>query len=311
MIDAAKTCCAPRTGRNDLTPTNVDASSCEVPRDFVDIPGGIGFVGTNSQHLPLDEEGPLQSAKIKPFRMAACAVSNAEFARFIQETDYQTDAERYGWSFVFHDQVPENFGATQAVVEANWWRRVDGAIWSEPFGPGTGEACFPNHPVVHVSWNDARVYAKWAGGRLPTEAEWEHAARGGLGDVIYPWGDVHPDDTDHLPCNIWQGHFPQNDTGADGYHGTAPVNAFQPNGYGLYNMSGNTWEWTSEPFRLKSLKKTARVQQNSRKRFKLIKGGSYLCHQSYCYRYRIAARTGNSPDSTTTHQGFRLVFPPK
>ena len=166
----------------------------------------------------------------------------------------------------------------------------------------------PDHPVVHVSWRDATAYARWIGGRLPSETEWEHAARGGLGDVPFPWGEAEPNDTDHFPCNIWQGQFPKTNTGADGHLDTAPAQSFAPNGYGLFNMVGNVWEWTAEPFRIRSQKKAARQRQAQMKGYKLTKGGSFLCHQSYCYRYRIAARTGNSPDSTTTHTGFRVVW---
>jgi formylglycine-generating enzyme len=273
------------------------------------MPGGLALRGTDRPHLPGDGEGPLREVRIKPFRVAATAVTNAEFADFIAATGHVTDAERFGWSFVFHAQVDEHLKASQAVVGAQWWRRIEGATWRDVNGPKTSETAWrPDHPVVHVSWHDASAYAAWVGGRLPTEAEWEHAARGGLGDVRFPWGDQEPDDTDFLPCNIWQGHFPRANTGADGYAATAPARSFSPNGYGLYNMVGNVWEWTSEPFRIASLKREARARQEQMKGFKLSKGGSYLCHVSYCYRYRIAARTGSSPDSTTSHQGFRVVW---
>ncbi|NCX55468.1 MAG: formylglycine-generating enzyme family protein, partial [Rhodobacterales bacterium] len=189
-----------------------------------------------------------------------------------------------------------------------WWRVVEGANWREPMGPGSSASCSDNHPVVHVSWNDAQTFAKWAGGRLPTEIEWEHAARGGLGDVTFPWGNQEPNDIDYFPCNIWQGEFPKSNLGKDGYLGTAPVDAFEPNGYGLYNMVGNTWEYTSQLFKVKSLKKSVKNLHADKVGFKLSKGGSFLCHSSYCYRYRIAARTGTSADSSTSHQSFRLVY---
>jgi formylglycine-generating enzyme required for sulfatase activity len=275
----------------------------------IQIPGGASLVGTGRFEIPDDGENPLRRSVVKPFKIGATTVTNAEFKVFIEDTGYITEAERFGWSFVFWAQVPEAVGPTRAVAEAQWWRRVDGANWRDINGPGTGSGAWhPDHPVVHVSWNDARAYAAWAGGRLPTEAEWEHAARGGLGDVRFPWGDKEPDDTDFLPCNVWQGTFPRENTIADGYATTAPAKSFEPNGYGLYNMVGNVWEWTSEPFKIPSLKKRVRERLAKMKGYKLTKGGSFLCHRSYCYRYRIAARSGTSPDSTTTHQGFRVVW---
>lgn len=143
---------------------------------------------------------------------------------------------------------------------------------------------------------------------MPIEVEWEHAARSGVCDVRYLWGDRDFDDHDFQPCNIWQGRFPEQNTCKDGYTTTAPARSFAPNGYGLYNLVGNVWEWTADPFRIRSQKKAAKARQTQMKGFKLTKGGSYLCHASYCWRKRIAARTANSPDSTTTHTGFRFVW---
>ena len=236
-------------------------------------------------------------------------MTNAQFRTFVEDTGYTTEAEHHGWSFVFWSQVPDHEGPTQGVPEIEWWRRVDGANWRDVNGRGTQATAWKaEHPVVHVSWNDAKAYARWAGGRLPTETEWEHAARGGLGDVRYPWGDRDPDDHDFQPCNIWQGRFPLHNTCKDGFATTAPAKSFDPNGYGLYSLAGNVWEWTGDPFRIQSQKKAAKAKQAKMKGYKLAKGGSFLCHASYCWRYRIAARTGNSPDSTTTHTGFRMVW---
>lgn len=273
------------------------------------IPGGKALLGTNRPEIPNDGEEPLREMRLSPFRMGITSVTNAEFEAFVTDTGYVTEAEQIGWSFVFWAQVPESAGPTQAVAEVQWWRKVDGANWRDINGPGTQDSAWhPDHPAVHISWNDANVYAGWAGGRLPTEAEWEHAARGGLGDVRFPWGDDEPDDTDFLPCNIWQGNFPQTNSCADGYFTTAPAKSFEPNGFGLYNMAGNVWDWTSEPYKIRSLKKQVRARLAAMKGYKLSKGGSFLCHRSYCYRYRIAARSGTSPDSATTHHGFRLVW---
>lgn len=220
-----------------------------------------------------------------------------------------TEAEGFGWSYVFHLDVPKRLEPTLGISGLEWWRRVDGADWREVNGPGTAEeACHPDHPVVHVSWNDAAAFAKWAGGRLPSEAEWEHAARGGLGDVKYPWGDRDPDDTEFFPCNIWQGEFPHSNTLGDGFAATAPARSFEPNGHGLYNMAGNVWEWTSDLYTVRSLKQSVRKRLEGMKGHRVSKGGSFLCHSSYCHRYRIAARSGSPPDSATTHAGFRIVW---
>ena len=235
----------------------------------------------------------------------------ARFASFVADTGYQTDAERLGDSFVFAGFLPPEDKPQNAVVAAPWWRMVKGASWHKPFGPDSDNYAVANHPVTHISWTDAKAFAEWAGGRLPTEVEWEHAARGGLGDVMFTWGDKLPNETDFMPCNIWQGEFPHFNSAADGYSGTAPVTSFEPNGYGLYNMLGNVWEWTATSFKVRSLKKAVKEAHKNKHGYKVVKGGSFMCHDSYCFRYRIAARTSNSPDSSTSHQGFRLVYDKK
>jgi formylglycine-generating enzyme required for sulfatase activity len=237
------------------------------------------------------------------------AVTNEWFAAFVAATGYVTDAERFGWSFVFHSFAPKT-GPAQSVPGTPWWRVIEGASWDHPSGPGSTLEGIWLHPVVQVSLNDARAFAAWVGGRLPSEAEWEYAARGGLGDVPYPWGEQVPTDDDFLPCNIWQGTFPDHDTGADGWIGTCPVDAFAPNGYGLYNMCGNVWEWCDQPMRIRSSRRELRARDDQlvAQRMMLMKGGSHLCHRSYCHRYRIAARSGSSADSATGHIGFRVVF---
>ncbi len=309
-------CCAPSINRKSTGPipenhsvidTVGSGSSClNLPVHA--IPGGVAILGTNQPVIAGDEEGPRRTKRIKPFRIMETVVTNEMFENFVSKTGFRTEAERFGWSFVFHRNVPPEIPETQRVVAAQWWCRVEGADWRLVNGPGSEREWYPDRPVVHVSWNDAREFSRWAGGRLPTEAEWEHAARGGLGDVPFPWGEREPDDFRFLPCNIWQGRFPDANTGMDGYVTTAPAKSFEPNGYGLYNVCGNVWEWTSDPIKLRSLSKHSRRRAKALAGAKLLKGGSYLCHQSYCFRYRIAARTWSTPDSSTAHQGFRLVF---
>lgn len=305
------TCCIPAypCSANSAATAVTPARNKAKPDDAVPIPGGVALVGTVSEQIPGDGEKPLRRVKLSPFLIGATTVTNAQFATFVDATDYVTEAERLGWSFVFWSAVPTAIGETERVAAVEWWRKVEGSNWRDINGPQTAQAAWhSDHPVVHVSWNDAQAYAQWVGGRLPTEAEWEHAARGGLGDVKFPWGDHEPDDAEYLPCNIWQGSFPNNNTCADGFDATAPARSFEPNGYGLFNSVGNVWEWTADAYTIKSLKKEARKRAQAMRGFKLLKGGSFLCHRSYCHRYRIAARTGNSPDSSTAHQGFRVVW---
>ncbi|WP_132558150.1 formylglycine-generating enzyme family protein [Rhizobium sullae] len=306
-----KSCCLPTeiSKRSDAgSPAPVHRALSPVSVDKAQIPGGLVLVGTDRPYLPADGEGPVRKLRLKPFLLARAAVSNSQFADFIAATNYITEAEQLGWSYVFYQHVDPKV-ATSGVVGAEWWRRVEGACWHAPFGPGSDVEALKDHPVVHISWQDAVQFAAWVGGRLPSEAEWEHAAKGGLSGAIYPWGDRHPDD-DFTPCNIWQGRFPEFDSGFDGYKGLAPSASFEPNGFGLYNMAGNCWEWTADVFRVRSLRKTsqslnAMARQESRR---VLKGGSFLCHASYCHRYRIAARMGSTGDSTTGHIGFRVAF---
>jgi formylglycine-generating enzyme required for sulfatase activity len=257
----------------------------------------------------LDGEGPIRFVNLKPYRISETAVTNRQFAAFIAATGHVTDAERYGWSYVFQSFLPKGLDAP-AVQGVEWWRAVTGAKWDKPEGEGSDISGREEFPVVHVSWLDASAYASWVGGRLPTEVEWEHAARGGLPNPTYPWGEEDPNDTDTFPCNIWQGHFPTQNTGGDGYFGLAPARSFESNGFGLYNMSGNCWEWTADPFFVRSLTRQAKERNSRAKREKhrVLKGGSYLCHKTYCFRYRIAARIGNTPETTTGHTGFRVAF---
>ena len=266
-------------------------------------------MGTDDQEgLPADGEGPVRLVVVHPFYIDRCAVSNEQFAAFVDATDYRTEAERIGWSFVFSGLLPDEFPDTRAVAAAPWWRQVKGADWRHPFGPQSSLEEMLDHPVVHVSWNDAQAYCSWAGMRLPTEAEWEYAARGGLVQARFPWGDVLTSDGVHM-CNIWQGTFPSVNTLEDGYLGTAPEGVYPANGFGLHNMSGNVWEWSSDWFSPDFHKQGPRAYPAgpSSGRAKVIRGGSYLCHDSYCNRYRVAARSSNHPGSFTGNMGFRCA----
>jgi formylglycine-generating enzyme required for sulfatase activity len=277
---------------------------------MIQLPGGPFLMGTEDEEgFAADGEGPIRRIELSPVQIEATAVTNAQFAVFVKATGYVTDAERYGFSFVFDGFLSaDNKRIAQAVSGTPWWRAVPGTFWKHPEGPGSSVTSKQNHPVVHVSWNDAEAYCAWSNTRLPTEAEWEYAARGGLEQLRYPWGDELTPGGRHL-CNIWQGEFPMRNTGADGHLGTAPVKSYRPNGYGLYNVVGNVWEWCADWFSADfhrtgprenpagPLKGTARV----------MRGGSHMCHESYCNRYRVAARSSNTPESSAGNIGFRVA----
>jgi formylglycine-generating enzyme required for sulfatase activity len=275
---------------------------------MIRLDGGRFLMGTDSpEAFPADGEGPVREVTIDGFWMDAHPVRNEQFRDFVQATGYRTEAERFEWSFVFHGHVRPELIEDRAPA-TTWWCKVRGADWAHPEGPDSTVEQRLNYPVVHVSWNDAAAYAKWAGKRLPTEAEWEYAARGGLEQRIYPWGDELTPVGKHL-CNVWQGEFPHRDTGEDGWTAVAPADAFPANGYGLYSITGNAWEWCRDWFHpawhvtATHLNPVGPPEGTTR----LMKGGSYLCHRSYCNRYRVAARTSNTPDSATTNISFRCV----
>ena len=277
------------------------------------IEGGSFLMGTEDEiGFPDDGEGPIRKVELDGFYMDTHLVTNRQFKAFIKDTGYKTEADRFGWSFVFHLFIPpylkQQIQDRDAVVGLQWWLKVDGANWAHPEGPKSKIKKRLDHPVTHIAWNDAAAYAEWAGKRLPTEAEWEYAARGGHEGRRYWWGEELTPEGQHY-CNIWQGDFPHSNTAEDGYVGTSPVGSFAPNDFGLYDMAGNVWEWCSDFWSTDHHVEGERrnpIGPPSGKE-KSMRGGSFLCHDSYCNRYRVAARTKNTPDSSSSNLGFRCV----
>jgi sulfatase modifying factor 1 len=263
-----------------------------------------------------DGEGPLHRVKLDVFQIDATSVTNADFARFVAATGYRTEAETFGFSAVFHLAFEGNHDdIVGRPPQTPWWLGVAGATWSQPGGRHSTIQGIDDHPVVHVSWNDAMAYCAWAGRRLPTEAEWECAARAGIDGARYPWGDVRGgDETRNMSgapwmCNIWQGEFPHKNGEADGFLTTAPVRTYEPNGYGLWQMVGNVWEWCSDWYATGYYRQSPAVNPVGPPTgaVRAMRGGSFLCHDSYCNRYRNSARSSNTPDSSMQNAGFRTV----
>jgi sulfatase modifying factor 1 len=304
-------CCTPGRpprDRREADPTSTFEGGGPTPQ-LVGIPAGRFTMGTDDPRgYAADGEGPPHPVELPAYRIGVHTVTNAEFSVFAETTGYRTTAESLGSSFVFVGLLPEGFPPTRAVAAAPWWREVPGADWRHPEGPDSRIAGRDSHPVVHVSWYDAVAFCHWAGVRLPTEAEWERAARGLEEGHHYPWGDDCEPGGEHR-MNVFQGTFPHHDAGEDGWVGTCPVGAFAPNAFGLHETTGNVWEWCADWFApdyyadstgtapVGPPSGTARVQR----------GGSYLCHESYCWRYRVDSRSANTPDSSSGNVGFRVA----
>ena len=282
----------------------------------VAVPGGVHLIGDmHGDGKAGDGETPVHAVEVDGFEIDATSVTNADWARFVDATGHVSEAERFGYSAVFHLALaadPED--VISRAARTPWWLGVRDADWRRPGGRHSSLEGLDDHPVVHVSWHDAEAYCAWAGRRLPTEAEWEIASRGGLARARYPWGDELParDGEGVWPCNIWQGSFPQVNTAEDGWLTTAPVRSYRPNGYGLWQTVGNVWEWCADWFDPRYYDRSPRRDPRgpAAGHARVLRGGSYLCPDSYCNRYRNAARSANTPDSSVGNAGFRTTSRP-
>ncbi len=305
-------CCMPAAApRPELSATRVAAGGGVHLIEQAALPGGTFRMGdANGDGNPGDGEWPVHEVRLSPFSIDATSVTNADFARFVEATGYRTEAEAFGYSAVFHLALQaEDDDIVGQPPQTPWWLGVAGADWRHPNGRLSGLDGLGDHPVVHVSWNDAQAYCRWAGRRLPTEAEWEYAARGGLAGRRYPWGDVLLGEDGGWRCNVWQGMFPARNDLDDGWLTTAPVRTYAPNGLGLWQMIGNVWEWCGDWFDPTYYARSPGENPHGPDRGaqRSLRGGSYLCHPSYCNRYRNAARSSNTPDSSAGNIGFRTV----
>lgn len=314
---AETSCCGAATNRGSSLPSS-SASECRSP----DAVGEKGVhrrlikeatfrMGSDRPKIVGDFEGPSRLVSVKSFEIDAYEATNAEFGEFVDATGYVTDSEKYGWSFVFHLETDER---ERLVKGVEWWVAVNGSYWREPRGPGT--ASESNLPAVQVSWNDAEAFCRWRQGRLPTEAEWEMAARDGRSGELFPWGNELLGEDRRHRANVWQGDFPTYNNEEDGFAFAAPVGSFPPQTQsGLHDMIGNVWEWVQDDWNDPSFTSSATTRTTTTKAAeddavveKVKKGGSYLCHRSYCYRYRSAARHKNSADSASSNQGVRCAY---
>jgi sulfatase modifying factor 1 len=314
--------------------------------DMVNIPGGTFTMGTNSHEARSDEK-PAHKVSVGPFRISRTEITNGEFKKFIEETGYVTTAEKIPDREEMLAQLPPGSVIPDDVLVAgsmvfvpsngpiplnnalNWWAFIPGANWRHPLGPGSSTEGLDDLPVVHVSWYDAVAYSEWAGGRLPTEAEWEWAARGGIKEATFSWGEEALE-TGPSKANTWTGDFPYRNTGEDGSYLATAVASYAPNGYGLYDMAGNLWEWTADWYHSETYSRRVNGMEGdpvpgtgysdptgadhcfdpadptAPKR--TVRGGSFLCNDSYCTGYRVTARMKSTPDSSLIHTGFRIVM---
>ena len=322
MSENEKACCTPRRKSSSHTSTRDTGTQTAKPlvssKDgMIQLEAGkyrIGFEGPEAWES--DGEGPVREVTLDSYYLDQTAVSNAQFTEFVEATGYVSESEIFGWAHVFIGQLSNSkqrkLRESKTVRGLQWWYAIEGAYWRKPEGPGSTIKKRMDHPVVSVSWNDASAYAAWAGKRLPTEAEWEVAARGNNNSQnMYPWGTELEPGGKHR-CNVWQGNFPNENLAADGYQWTAPVRAYRKYDNGFYNLLGNVWEWCSDWFHPTWHAKESEVTRMNPKgpargERRVMKGGSFLCHDSYCNRYRLGARTSNTPDSATTNLGFRCA----
>ena len=316
---------------NRLAPQNI-------PNNMVLIPGGEYLMGSDKSESYTNEK-PVHRVVVSSFFMDKYEVTNQQFLQFVNETGYTTTAEKkINWDEMMSQLRPGTSRPPDSLLEpgslifkassypiplndeSSWWEWEKGASWKHPSGKNSSINEIMDHPVVHISWDDAVAYAQWAGKRLPTEAEWEWAARGKKTDAIYPWGNESINETP-MKANFWQGHFPYKNTKQDGYHLTAPVGSFISNEYGLFDMSGNVWEWCSDFYHINSYSydkekgicinpKGPKTSYDPSEPFaikKILRGGSFLCNDSYCSGYRVSRRMSSSKDTGLMHTGFRCV----
>jgi formylglycine-generating enzyme required for sulfatase activity len=313
-------CCGPArpveaTGERAAGGAGADTVPASAPQAttehgaLVAIPGGTFTMGTDDRRgYPGDGEGPAHEVELPGYAIGVHTVTNDLYAAFVAATGHRSTAEQFGTSFVFGGRLPDDFPPTRGVAAAPWWREVEGADWRHPEGPQSDLQGRGGHPVVHVSWFDAVAFCEWSGTRLPSEAEWERAARGGRTSAHFPWGDDREPGGEHR-MNVYQGEFPRRDTGADGWIGPCPVGSFPPNDFGLYETTGNVWEWCADWFDPTYYRRSPRYAPPGPDggHARVMRGGSYLCHESYCWRYRVDARSANTPDSSADNIGFRVA----